>query len=70
MVRPAEVANTTDPRAERTFDRRVIFAFIAGALLFLILFMYLGSRFFSYGETRNQETQSSRTQEDDKRAVP
>jgi hypothetical protein len=71
MVRPAEKANTTDPQAERHFDVRVITGFVIGAILFLLVFMYFGSRLLSsYGETRGTQSNSSRTQEDDKRAVP
>ena len=70
MVRPAEKANTTNPQAERRFDKRVIAGAVIGLILFLLVFMYLGSRLFSYGETRNPQSNSSSTQEDDKRAVP
>lgn len=70
MVRPAEQAAATNPAAERRFDSKVIYAFIAGAILLLLVFFYVGSRLFSYGETVNTEQQQQRTQEDDKRASP
>ena len=70
MVRPAEQANVTNPAAERRFDSRVIFAFVVGALFLILVFLYVGSRLFSYGETVNTEQQQQRTQEEDKRASP
>lgn len=70
MVRPVEQANTTNPAAERRFDSKVIYAFIAGAILLLLVFLFVGNRLFSYGETRNQQSNLQRTQEDDKRAAP
>jgi hypothetical protein len=70
MVRPAEQSNTTNPAAERRFDSKVIYAFIAGAILLLLVFFFVGSRLFSYGDTVNTESNTSRTQEGDKRAAP
>jgi hypothetical protein len=70
MVRPIEQANTTNPAAERRFDSKVIFAFIAGAILLFLVFFYVGSRLLSYGETVNTEQNQQRTQESDKRASP
>ncbi|HEY8560999.1 MAG TPA: hypothetical protein VIL74_11560 [Pyrinomonadaceae bacterium] len=70
MVRPAEQANTTNPAAERRFDSKVIYAFIGGAILLLLVFFFLVTRWVPYGKTVNTESNTSRTQEDDKRASP
>jgi hypothetical protein len=70
MARPAETANINNPQAERRFDSKVIYAYIAGAILLLLVFLYVGSRLFSYGETTRPAANSTRTQEDDKRASP
>jgi hypothetical protein len=70
MVRPAEEANVTNPKAERRFDSKVILYFIAGAILLLLVFLFVGKRLFSYGETVNTESNTQRTQENDKRAAP
>jgi hypothetical protein len=71
MVRPVEEANTTNPAAERRFDVRVIAGFVIGAILFLIVFMYFGTRLLSsYNDTRGEQSNSTRTQEDDRRAAP
>jgi hypothetical protein len=70
MVRPIEQSSVTNPAAERRFDSRVIFAFVSGAILLLIVFYFVATRLFSYGDTVNTEQKSSQTQESDKRAVP
>jgi hypothetical protein len=70
MVRPAEEANVTNPAAERRFDSKVIYAFIAGAILLLLIFFFVGRRLFSYGETVNTESNTTRPAENDRRAVP
>jgi hypothetical protein len=70
MVRPAEQSNTTNPAAERRFDSKVIYYFIAIAIALLLVFAYVGSRLFSYGETVNTESNTSRPAENDRRAVP
>jgi len=68
MVRPAEQANTTNPAAERRFDSKVIYAFIAGEILLILVFFFVGNHLFSYGETRNP--QQTGAQEGDRRAAP
>jgi hypothetical protein len=70
MVRPAEKANMTNPQAERRFDSKTIYAFIVGAVLLILIFLFVGNRLFSYGEAVNTQTNSQRTQENDKRAAP
>ena len=71
MVRAAEQTSTTNPVAERRFDSRVIFAFVAGGILLLLVFGYVGSRLFSYEETVSPGSNTQpRTQENDKRAAP
>ena len=70
MARPAEQANVTNPAAERRFDSKNIYYFVGIAILLLLVFAFVGSRLFSYGETVNTGSNTSRTQENDKRAVP
>jgi len=70
MVRPAEQSSTTNPVAERRFDSKVIFAFVTGAILLLLVFLYVGNRLFSYGETVSPGANTQQTQENDKRAAP
>lgn len=70
MVRPAEQANVTNPAAERRFDSKNIIYFVGVAILLLLVFLYVGSRLFSYGDTVNTGADSPRTQESDKRASP
>ena len=70
MVRSAEQANVTNPAAERRFDSKNIFYFVGAAILLLLVFLYVGSRLFSYGETVNTEQKQQQTQESDKRAAP
>lgn len=70
MVRPLETANTTNQAAERRFDSRVILAFVAGGILLLVVFLFVGRSLLSPGESRSETPGSQRTQESDKRAVP
>ena len=70
MARPAETANINNPQAERRFDSKVIYAYIAGAILLLLVFLYVGSRLFSYGETVAPSSNSSSSEVNGKRGAP
>lgn len=59
-----------ESHVERGFDSRTILIFLGGALLLTILAFFIGSKLFSSFESRMLESNSSQTQESDKRAVP
>lgn len=70
MATPNNLTENVESHVERSFDSKTILIFLAGALVLIAIAVFVGIKLFSSFESRTIESNSSQTQESDKRAVP